>query len=304
MSNQLVPQQLFIETTNVCNSDCVFCAYRYDKRKKVVLGGEDFRGIVEEYKELGGEIINFTPYAGEVFSDRDFLEKVNIAHEIGFKELNTYSNVTIIDKFGIDNILQSGLTSLAVSTAPLEEKTYKAVFQTRLYSKMLKNLVELIKRFHEIDFTTVKTIRIEFRSDRALDEIKKMPDYKKIEPFVYDGVVVSCLQSFDTWMGMISPDELLPGMKIKSADFDKPMACDRLYMLKVTSNGKIRACGCRYDYSKEVDDFYLGNTEEISLIDAYNSGKLQQLKSSFVNGNPPEACAKCSWYESFRYHGE
>lgn len=268
------------------------------------MGTEDFRTIVQEYKEIGGEIINFTPYAGEVFSDRSFLEKVNLAHEIGFKELNTYSNVTIIDKFGIDNILRSGLTTLAVSTAPLEEKTYKAIFQTRLYNKMLKNLVNLIKRFHEIDFKTVKTIRIEFRSDRTLDEIKKMPDYEKIKPFIYDGVIVSHLQSFDTWMGMISPDELLPGMKIKSADFDKPIACDRLYMLKVTSNGKIRACGCRYDYSKETDEFYLGSTKEMSLVDAYNSSKLQQLKDSFVKGDQPEACTKCSWYESFRYHGE
>lgn len=299
-----IPDQLHIETSNICNADCVFCTYRYDKRKKKIMDMVDYESIVTEYRESGGRILNFTPYAGEVFTDKNFLDKVKVAHNLGFDEVNTYSNVTLIDKFGIDNILNSGLTYIAISTSPLEEQTYKKIFQSHLYKKMLANLVELLKRFHEVENKTVRKILVSFRSDRALSEVQKMDDYKLIEPYIHGEVKVDCMQTYDSWMGMIKEDDLLPGMAIKSADFEKPLPCDRLYMLKVTSNGKIRACGCRYDYSKDVDDFYIGHTKDMSLKEAYNSQKLTDLKKSFVDGSPPDECSGCSWYESFRYGGK
>ena len=300
----MVPEQLHIETSNICNADCVFCTYRYDQRKKKIMGINDFRRIVEEYKTIGGKIVNFTPYAGEVFTDREFLDKVRIASDLGFEEINTYSNVTLIDKFGIDQVLQSGLTYIAISTSPLEEKSYKEIFRSHLYRKMLDNMVALIKRFHEIEHRTIKRILISFRSDRSLEEIEKLPDYQEIQPYLHHGVCVNNMQEFDSWMGMIKDDDLLPGMSFKSADFDKPLPCDRLYMLKVTSNGKMRACGCRYDYSKSTDDFYIGNAQTMGLLEAYNSEKVKSLKKSFYEKNIPSECEKCAWYESFRYEGK
>jgi radical SAM protein with 4Fe4S-binding SPASM domain len=268
------------------------------------MGMVDYEGIVTEYKEAGGKIINFTPYAGEVFTDREFLTKVGVASDLGFDEINTYSNVTLIDKFGINNVLNSGLTSIAISTSPLNEEMYEKIFQSHLYKKMLKNLVDLLKGFHESESKTIKSILVSFRSDRALSEIMKMDDYKLIEPYINGGVRVDCLQTFDSWMGMIKQEDLVPGMILKDTVFEKPLPCDRLYMLKVTSNGKIRACGCRYDHSKETDDFYIGHTNEMSLEKAYNSEKLNDIKQSFRDGNPPDECKSCSWYESFRYEGK
>ncbi len=299
-----IPKQLLIETTNICNADCIFCAYRYDKRKKKIMGMEKLQTLITEYKSIGGEIVNFTPYAGEVFSDRQFLNKVKFASKLGFKEINTYSNITLIDKFGIDEVLQSGLTYIAISTSPLDKESYQSIFQSHLYERMLENLYQLIKRFHELNNKTVKNILISYRSDRPIEKIREMADYQKIKPYIYGEVKEDCMQTFDTWMGVIKEEEFLPGMQIKPSDFEKVKPCDRLYMLKVTSNGKMRACGCRYDYSKKTDNFYIGNTDSMSLLEGYNNDKVQQLKQSFIDGSMPDECKKCSWYESFRYDGE
>ena len=299
-----IPKQLHVETTNICNADCVFCAYRYDKRKKKIMSEEQLRKILTEYRDIGGTIVNFTPYAGEVFSDRRFLQKVKIANELGFDEINTYSNITLIDKFGVDEVLQSGLTYIAVSTSPLDKESYSSIFQSHLYERMLENLVQLAKRYHELENKTVKKILISFRSDRPIEKIRLMKDYEKIEPYIHGNVKEDCMQTFDTWMGVIKETDLLPGMQTKSYDFKKPKPCDRLYMLKVTSNGKMRACGCRYDYSKQEDNFYIGHTDSMTLAEGYNSKRVHELKQSFVDGNIPDECRKCSWYESFRYEGE
>lgn len=262
---------------------------------------EVFGKIAKEYKELGGEIINFTPYAGEVFMDKEFLEKVNVARSLGFKEINTYTNLTLAHKFGFEEILRSGLTSLAISTAPLDEQLYEKIYRTKHYSQMLKNLADLLSCFKKGDGFSVKSIRLEFRSNMPLAECRSLPDFKTIESALSDGVTVSAMTNYDSWMGMIKQEDLLNGMTLKSPEFDKKSPCDRLFMLKINSDGSYRACGCRYDYSVVEDEFLIGHISEMSISEAYNSDMLQEMKKSFPRGCPPDACKKCSWYENFRY---
>lgn len=299
-----VPKQLFIETTNICNANCIFCGYQFDKRPKVTMSTADLERILTEYKDLGGKVINFTPYAGEVFSDRDFLDKVKLASDIGFDEINTFTNATLLDKFGYSAILNSGLTSLWISTAPPDEKLYKKIYRSHLYKRVWSNIVNLAEQFHTVEDKTITKLQISFRSDRPIEKVKLLPDFKLLSPYVKGDLAVDALCHFDTWMGAIGSEDLVPGMKIMPANQEKVVPCDRLYMLKVTSNGKYRACGCRYDYQKPVDDFYLGDSQDISIIEAYNSLRLEEIKNKFRKGCPPEECQKCSWYESSRYKGQ
>ncbi|MFT6991678.1 MAG: MoaA/NifB/PqqE/SkfB family radical SAM enzyme [Paraglaciecola sp.] len=298
----LVPEQLFIETSNICNANCIFCGYQFDKRKKKIMDGEMFNNILTEYKGIGGKVVNFTPYAGEVFMDKDFLKKVQYSHTLGFQQLNTYSNLTLAHKFGSHEILSSGLTSLAISTAPFESTLYEKIYRTKHYEQMLENLVDLLTCFqsNHIDFT-VKNIRVEFRANMSLRECRELPDFKKIEHLLSDRVTLSAMTEYDSWMGMIKPVDFLPGMKFKSPEFEKKSPCDRLFMLKINSDGSYRACGCRYDYSVVTDEFLIGHISDMSILEAYNSEILESMKNSFPNGCPPDACKKCSWYESFRY---
>jgi len=296
-----VPMQLFIETVNICNANCIFCAYQFDTRKKVTMSNEMFEKIVKEYCVMGGEGLNLTSYAGEAFVDRNILTKIGIADRLGFKEISMYSNLTLTHKFDLDELLHSGLTKLTISTAPLRKDLYEKIYRTCHYNQVLKNMEELLKRFTTSETKKLKHIDISFRADRDLDACVELDDFQVIEPYLGNGVSVSCMSTFDGWMDMIKQDDLLDGMVLKSPDFRKPVPCDRLYMLQITSDGGMRVCGCRYNYAKVTDDFYVGNIADTSLSEAYNSNIVIELKKSFYLDDLGDSCKRCSWYENHRY---
>lgn len=297
------PKQLFIETTNLCNANCIFCAYQFNKDKKITMPIDKLASILEEYRHLGGDTVNFTPLTGEVFTDRQFLDKVKLARDLGFKQINTFTNATSIDKFDLDEIYYSGLTNIMISVSGLNEEIYKLMYRKNSYQRVLTNILSLAKRFHELDDKMLQSLHISFRADRPKVDMEKFEDFSKLKPYLFGGVSCSYLTHYDNWAGQIKEEDLLPGMFMKDASFDKTLTCDRMFMLKVTADGKYRACGCRVDYSAETDDFYLGHSDSNSILEVYNSTKMLKLKNSFKNKVLLDECKKCSWYENFRYSG-
>ena len=84
------PATLFIETTNICNADCVFCAYQYqDKFRsgKGTMSDELFEKALADYVALtaGPEErhVNFTPLVGEPLVDPKIIHRVGRAKAIG-----------------------------------------------------------------------------------------------------------------------------------------------------------------------------------------------------------------------------
>src|ERR1700704_696229 len=59
-----------IETTNICNANCVFCAYQYQTRPTGIMSVELFRKIIDEYSELGGGELGLTPTVGDPLIDK------------------------------------------------------------------------------------------------------------------------------------------------------------------------------------------------------------------------------------------
>jgi len=47
--------KLNIETIDVCNANCRFCAYTHKIRKNSLMKEELFKKIVDDYVEMGGE---------------------------------------------------------------------------------------------------------------------------------------------------------------------------------------------------------------------------------------------------------
>lgn len=293
-----IPDMLYIESTNICNANCIFCAYQYDKQPKGTIDFELLKKVVIDYKKAGGTKISLSPLTGEIFVDKDILRKINFIRDIGFDLIYTYTNALLFHKFDIKDILTSGLTRLNISTAPLDEETYIKIYRNRNYKQLLKNLANLLKHFDIIQEKTIQHISIEFRSNVPLKEIKKLPDYQKyIEPYINKNISVSAMQTFDSWMGAISQDQLLDGMYIKDPNFKKDKPCIRLNMLQILPNGDTRVCGCRFDSNADKDIFTIGNVYQKDIVELYNDKKVKDLKNSFYAGNIPKECQLCSWYE-------
>ena len=298
-----IPDILYIETTNTCNANCIFCAYQYDKRPKTTMPFELLSKAVNEYKLAGGKKINFSPFAGEIFVDQDILKKINYVYKIGFDLITTYTNALLFHKFKIEDILNSGLSQINIYLSPPIEESYLKIYRNKNYKQLMLNIESLLKAFNIINQKTIKKISIEFRSNISMQEIEELEDYKLyIKPYLNENIKIVCMRIFDSWMGMIQKDDLLDGMHLKNHNSPKKTPCRRLNMLQVLANGDSRICGCRYnnnDYTKE-DVFYIGNAYHENIIDLYNKQRVYDLKQSFYNQNLPLECQLCSWYEGIK----
>lgn len=299
LNRQLIPESLYIETTNICNANCIFCAYQYYKKPKEKMSEDMLVSILSEYKSAGGREVNMTPFAGEILADRDILKKIKLISSFGFQRVLSYTNLILLDKYDVDEFLEAGITDLNISLAPLDRETYIRIFRNKQYDRLLTNLKRLLIAFNQNNRKSIKNLSLEFRSDRTLSECQQLPDYKThVQPYLNRSIAVSAMSTYDSWMGAISKADLLPGMNIKDPDFPKLQPCSRLSSIQVLSNGEIRACGCRYNNLSDQDIFKLGEIRDMSVLTAYNSPALKALKKSFFVRRMPDECRKCSWYSA------
>lgn len=300
---QALPVSLSVELTNVCNANCVFCAYQYDKRKKTSLDEALFRKALAEFKTIGGRRVNLTPHLGELFVDRDIIRKLRYIKELGFKEVSTYTNASLLHHFGLEDLLRSGLTEILISTAPLWEDVYRKIYRNNNYQKVLNNISELLKTFRRLSDNhdpemTVERIAIEFRSERSLPECAQSADFQKfVKPYLTSRIHLGNFNRYDAWSGVITPDQLIPGMTIKNAQFPKRLPCGRTSHIQVGVNGEVRLCGCRVDVNAAEDELTIGDIRKNSLKELYNSEKVRKIKDSFYANRLLDVCKKCSWYE-------
>jgi Radical SAM superfamily/Iron-sulfur cluster-binding domain len=297
------PDRLYLEFVNLCNANCVFCAYQYDTKPKAILSNNDFRHVVDQYQDMGGKHVGLSPLVGELFVDTDALAKIQYLQTKKFDRVHTFTNASLFHRFGIENILRSGLTAIHISIPPLEESAYKAIYRTSNYRRVRENVTNLLRAFSNISDKTVKTVDLEFRSDRPLQEIQSLPDYIEfIQPYLTDGVHQGVLQDFDIWGGAIDSSNLVPGMGVRDTKVFGPkrIPCWRIFMLQVLADGTIRQCGCRIDPKAKRDEMELGHISHMTLQEAYRSPRARKNIWSFVSGNYLELCKHCTMYDIVR----
>ena len=295
------PSRLYLEVVNVCNADCVFCAYRHDPRPKRRLALEVIRRTAAEFKRLGGKSISFSPTLGETFADKNAVKKIEAVRDIGFSHMHTYTNASLLHRFGVENILRSGLTVIRISLAPLDADIYRSIYQNQTYPDVLRNVRDLLIAFAATRDRTVKDIYLEFRSDRPLAACKEMPDYKThIEPHLAPHVHLTAMTYFDGWSGAITEQDLIPGMTLLDPDSvgSKRLPCGRMFSVQVLSDGSIRQCGCRVDTKAAKDELVIGHIGDMTLAEAFRSGQARANIASFIKGKPLDVCRKCSLVSS------
>jgi MoaA/NifB/PqqE/SkfB family radical SAM enzyme len=292
------PIYLVLEPTNICNANCIFCAYQFDQRPKAEMEQKVFERCVDEFTNKGGKILQLTPFAGEIFIDKSLMSKLAYAKSKNL-EVHTYTNASLLHKFNPKEILNSGLTRISISTAPFDETLYKQIYRNNLYKTVLRNIETLISAFHETDEKTVKLIEISFRADRSIKACKDLPDYQQyIAPHVKGNVSAGAMSYYDAWSNTIKQEDLLEGMTLLHSDRQgKVTTCPRIFSVQVTANNAIRLCGCRYDNNADYDELEIGNIQEMTVEEAYNSPEAKQKIKSFSRGEMLEVCKKCSWYD-------
>ena len=288
--------KLSIETTNICNAKCVFCANPVMMRRKEPLSMDRFRKAVDEFAAMGGTDLDFNVTIGDPLLDPQILERARYVRRYPqFKTLGFVTTLQWLHRFDLITVFEAGLTWLSISTTLSGRQKYYEFFQVDKYDQMLDNLKLLI--FENDRRGRPLNILIGIKpTDERPDDVVAHPDFVMINQLVDQDLEAGVRAGgfyVDDWLGAVK----LPAYLKKRPLYPRAYRpCQLLYAgLMVYSNGKVGACACRdFEASSEL---ILGNVQGESLESMWTGKHLADLRSDWRTRNKiPHICQSCRHY--------
>ncbi len=284
------PRTLQIQTQTGCNAACVFCPYSttVDSQPRGAMKRELFEKIIDEIAEHG--VRRISPYLmNEPFLDPAIIEKlVYIKKKIPRARLVVTTNGSRLTPTTIDELIAAdALHALYISFQGVEKEGYEATMRgSMVFEKTMDNILELIEKWHAAGgrerFRIVATMVSTSKTDpaQAVAFWKKKGIESKWTPLENRGGNVQAASKF-------AP---------KQREMKRFANCTRLFKQGyVMFNGDMVLC-CT-DYTRKV---VLGNVENSSIKEIWNSGKALALRRLYAEGMMDEIplCRDCEISDS------
>jgi MoaA/NifB/PqqE/SkfB family radical SAM enzyme len=288
------PLSLAIETTNICNNNCVVCSYSSQTRARETMSLSLFEKILQDYKALGGGDLSFTPLVGEVLLDKYLPTRLEMVKKMGFiRRLSVHSNgvmARLYDDPALKYIVQS-FDRFKISIYGLDSEEYKAMTRKDEYESAMENISRILRNSKG---NVVFGIR-HLKRRSAEDVAKWIEDLRTRSECQYPvEITEQVLEEYSNW-GFLGEVNLPFDARWRPNPINKKQCLIPLLAPKITSTGDVSYCSCaNFDASEQLT---LGNIHNNSLKQLYNSQKCQKLYSWEIFGIP-EFCRACSFYTS------
>lgn len=291
------PFELHYELTNLCNANCVFCPYQFQERPVQFISDEVFDKALQDYIDEGGGSVFLTPIVGDPLIDREVLNRIRkLRSHIEIDRICMVTNCIMVDRYGADELIGSGITQLTVSIAGFDEAMYERVYRSKQYRRVRRNVLALLEA-NERAGKPVNLI-IGLRPDRPLSEVMAYPDFQEV--LAYDPVV-DFTWSFTTAGGRITRELLPEAMRIRTSP-PKTEPCVEIYNGPIVlPDGVVMACSCVAAVDA-VKDLAIGNIKERPIGDIWRSDRLRRLRDSFGTPGLNPTCAKCDMYRNLELY--
>lgn len=291
-----VHPRVSIETTNICNAKCVFCANTVMERRKQPLDMALFTKTVDELAAMGATEIDFNVTIGDPLLDPKLLERARYVRRYPqFVNLGFVTTLQWLHRFDLDEFFAVRFTWIAVSATLSGAGTYFDFFRVDKYDQMLANLKRLLEENRRRGYPMSVTIDVK-PTDEPIERVIGHPDFKAIAALTTQDLEARARsQGFyvDDWLGAVQLPAYLKKRPLYPRAF-RP--CQLLYNgLMVYSNGSVGACACRdFEASSEL---ILGHVGEQSMAEMWTGDRLARLRRDWRLGNRvPDICASCRHY--------
>lgn len=285
------PWNLSIELTNICNANCIFCAYQYQTREKMVMSDDVYFKAINEYCEMGGGELMLEVTVGEPTLDKKFIKRIKEArNRKQITAIETITNGIFLDTVGIEEVLNSGISRILISISALNEEIYEKMYRNKNYNRLKQNIYKLLKLNKE--YGEPVEITLNFKSPLTMKKTLGLPDYQPLKDFPHKVVFTI---DYDNWTGLIKQEDLLEGMHMRHLKESKNEPCFWLYHGPVIYvDGRMGLCGCRdLNASSEL---VVGDIKTDRIIDIWQSKKVKELRKIFYQNKSPEICQRCTNY--------
>lgn len=291
------PFELHLELTNLCNADCVFCPYQFQQRKTDFMSDRVFEKALADFVSIGGGSVGLTPVVGDALIAPHFLDRVKrLRAEPNIDRIWLTTNAILLDKHGIAEVLDSGITHMNISTAGFDEAMYVRVYRSKSYRRMRANVVELLRlnaeRSHPLP------IAIALRPDRPLQDVMRDPDFQEILAYRPQ---LDFTWAYTSANGRITRETLPPAMKLRSVTSRKESCVNLWNGPIVLPDGTVMACSCVAAMDATAD-LAIGNILDSSLLEIWQGKFLRELRESFGTTSLNKTCGGCDMYRDLEYY--
>lgn len=265
------PRQIQIETSNICNHSCEFCAYTVMERPKRHMKQDLFRRIVTEAYQCGAREIGL--FAGaEPLTCKWLDQYIRYCCDLGYDYLYISTNGALADPEKLRKVLDAGLSSIKFSVNGGDRETYNAVHGKDDFEKVITN-IRFVNDYRKTMSRKVY-LGVSFvgmpHTKHTLDNLRKLIGSSVDEVIYYEASNQS---------GQMShlPD---PPYRDCHLPFNK---------LHISLEGYIKACCNDYENYLAIED-----TNKMSLMDAWHSQRFQNLRQRHLDDNlDGTVCGNC-----------
>ena len=302
---ELVPVEttiLNIETSSLCNLECVFCAYVKKQSPKVSMKDEFFRHCVEQALDLGFTQFELTPCTGDVFMDRHIWNKFKFLDEHpkvdGYR---FFTNFTIPKLKDIERLVRlKKLKNVTISIYGHDLPSFIAITKSteKVYHRLHANMEALLAKLHEAKFHVDIGIRTTNDAPRRpLSDLMML-----VERFRERGVRPRRAHAYNNWGGFVMQADVA-GLAIDISSTEsvyKRGACAHLFTTyQIMATGVVNGCACR-----DVDaTLRIGDMNEMPLreILSPDNPAYMRLIEEQQRGQFRPVCKSYDYYKSI-YH--
>lgn len=287
------PHELYVEGTNICNAACVFCAYPQMVRPKKVMPMDLFEKLVVQYAELGGGDVDVTPIVGDPFADAKLFERLDLLQaNPKVRRVSFFTNAIAMKPALGDRLLGYGdKLTVHVSYGGFDKATYAKVMGVDKFDEVWPNLRHLIAAKKKSGSRL--GVQVNLRTPEANN---RGPLYDELVAARDEGLIgLTWMGAYDSWSGAIKDEDLRDAGLVPRGKPEKNGPCHRLLTTPVVlADGRVNACGCRDTEATLI----IGDLNKNTLGEVLSGQPLRDLLDSHARGDWPEACKRCTYYDS------
>jgi len=274
---KLINPEVRIETTNLCNSNCIMCPRESLTRPHATMGLYHFKKLAVQAKMLCAETISLFGF-GEPLLDNTIADKVMFVSLLGMEPIIT-TNASLLTQKKTHDLLESGIKQIRFSMHGLGE-SYNQTHIGLSWRRTIKNITHFLAMSRGAVTTHVSVIPMHGEN---IDAIKEF------------------------WLGMVDYLEIWrPHNWVYGKDYRKPdkrkATCGRPFSgpVQINADGKMMVCCFDYDAKMVVGDTYRNTIEEILKGDKFNE-IVNKHALADLSGLPCNQCDQLNEYTEEDY---
>lgn len=276
------PFVVFLDPCGACNFKCKFCpcnnsTFMQEERHQI-MSMELFHKILDDMEQFPSQIKVINLYGfGEPLLHPQYAQLVKEIKERNLcREIRCTTNGKLLSKEMNRALVDTGIDMVRISIEALTEKDYKDICAVDIN---FNQLVENIKDLYEISRGTntkvsVKILNVALPDDQAAEQF-----YDIFEPISDYSYIQDTTQAWSEFEAYVPENNYEAGNIGDMKDEDK-ICSFALTNMAIHSNGSVGVCPQDWKFATEY-----GNVKERSLVELWNSKKLQNFRLAHLRGN-------------------